>query len=215
MTDLKPTVVEALSAVMGDVLAVGKDAHNVQAGYAARSIDGVLNAVAPALRKHNVVVTPNVIDAHYQVVPVGRNGTPMRECTLKVRFVFYGPNGDTVEAITMGEALDSGDKATSKAHSMAFKTCLLQALAIPTDEPDPDETSYERAAEPPPPPSMTASQQTSIASKTAALSDDQKKELNTWYKAQRLPKVDKLTEDQADLVIMKLDDLEHTAAVGA
>jgi hypothetical protein len=38
----------------------------------------------------------------------------------------------------MGEAADAGDKATSKAHSVAYRTCLLQALSIPTHEPDPD-----------------------------------------------------------------------------
>lgn len=144
----KPSVVEALAAVMSEVQGVGKDAKNEKAGYAARSIDGVLNAVGPALRKHGVIVVPNVEESHYQIVPVGKNGTPMRECTLKVRFVFHGPAGDALEAATMGEALDSGDKATSKAHSMAFKTCLLQALAIPTNESDPDTESYERTSVP-------------------------------------------------------------------
>jgi len=34
----------------------------------------------------------------------------------------------------------------SKAHSVAYRTLLLQALCIPTDEPDPDAASHERAA---------------------------------------------------------------------
>jgi hypothetical protein len=41
--------------------------------------------------------------------------------------------------------MDSGDKATAKAMSVAMRTALLQALCLPTDEPDPDATSYERA----------------------------------------------------------------------
>src|SRR5690606_2912843 len=53
---------------------------------------------------------------------------------------------------TYGEALDSGDKATAKAHSVAYRTFLLQALTIPTHEPDPDESSPERSTPPPPPP---------------------------------------------------------------
>jgi hypothetical protein len=37
-----------------------------------------------------------------------------------------------------------GDKAAPKAMSVAFRTALLQALALPTDEPDPDSQSFER-----------------------------------------------------------------------
>jgi hypothetical protein len=44
--------------------------------------------------------------------------------------------------------MDSGDKAVPKAMSVAFRTALLQALALPTDEPDPDASTYERAAAP-------------------------------------------------------------------
>jgi hypothetical protein len=46
---------------------------------------------------------------------------------------------------TPGEAFDSGDKSTAKAMSVAYRTALLQALTLPTDEPDPDETVEELA----------------------------------------------------------------------
>ncbi len=46
--------------------------------------------------------------------------------------------------------MDGGDKATAKAMSVAFRIALLQALALPTSEPDPDSSSYERS------PRMTA-----------------------------------------------------------
>lgn len=42
--------------------------------------------------------------------------------------------------------MDSGDKATAKAMSVAFRTALLQALCLPTDEIDPDAESYERSS---------------------------------------------------------------------
>jgi hypothetical protein len=41
--------------------------------------------------------------------------------------------------------MDSGDKATAKAMSVAYRTALLQVLCLPTDEPDPDSHTYERA----------------------------------------------------------------------
>lgn len=143
----KPTVVEAFSAVMEDVQGIAKHGR-VQTNSATfnfRGIDAVMNAVGPALRKHGVVILPNVEEANYRDVEVGKNRTIQRECTVRVRYVIHGPAGDTIEGIAYGEALDSGDKGTAKATSVAYRTFLLQGLTIPTDEPDPDTHVVERA----------------------------------------------------------------------
>ena len=145
MTELAPTAVAAFAAVMADVSAVGKDGRNQSQGYSFRGIDGVMNAVGPALRKHGVIIMPTTEDATYRDVLVGKNQTPQRECTVKVRYTVYGPAGDSFSGAVYGEALDSGDKATAKAHSVAYRTFLLQALTIPTHDTDPDESSTERA----------------------------------------------------------------------
>jgi hypothetical protein len=147
----KPTVHEALAAVMGEVQAVRKADRNTQQGYNFRGIDAVVNAVGPALRAHGVVILPvaeDVMVEHFTT----KKETQMRGITLRIRWRIYGPAGDSIEAVTYGEAADSGDKAVPKAHSVAYRTMLLQALCIPTDEPDPDSQSYERAeaAEPDP-----------------------------------------------------------------
>ena len=44
--------------------------------------------------------------------------------------------------------MDSGDKATAKAMSVAFRTALLQVFFLPTDEKDPDEDSFVRTSTP-------------------------------------------------------------------
>jgi ERF superfamily protein len=140
-----PSVLAALSAVMEDVQAVGKGDTNTQQGYKFRGIDAVVNAVGPALRTHGVIVVPVDVSAeveHYQT----SKGTPMRDVTLTVSFRFYGPAGDYIEAKVCGESADSGDKAVPKAHSVAYRTLLLQALCIPTDEPDPDSQTNERGS---------------------------------------------------------------------
>ena len=139
-------VYQALNAVMKDVLAVGKDGRNSQGGYMFRGIDAVVNAVGPALRKHSVIVAPRVQDYQYGTVVVGKNRTEMSHARLLIEFTFYGPDGDSLTTCAAGEAMDSGDKATAKAHSVAFRTALLQTLCLPTDEPDPDEHTYERSA---------------------------------------------------------------------
>lgn len=141
----KPTIHEALSAVMGDVQAIGKKDRNEQQRFMFRGIDAVVNAVGPALRTHRVVVLPHVHAVTYDNYTTSK-GTAMRSAVVDVEFTFYGPGGDSLACRTLGEASDAGDKAVSKAHSVAFRTALLQALCIPTDEPDPDASSHERAA---------------------------------------------------------------------
>ena len=142
----QPTVVQALAKVMAAVQSVGKGSMNTQQGYRFRGIDAVVNAVGPAFREHGVICLPTVEDVSYATVEVGTKRTQMRECTVRVRYVFHGPAGDSIECVTVGEAMDSGDKSTPKAMSVAYRVALLQALCIPTDEPDTDSQTYERAA---------------------------------------------------------------------
>lgn len=139
------TAVEAIAAVMVDVQGVAKRQQNESQGFNFRGIDAVVNAVGPALRTHGVVVVPQVEDYQYGSVEVGRNRTPMGHVRVTVRYRWHGPEGDYIDSVTVGEAMDSGDKATAKAMSVAFRTAMLQALALPTDEPDPDTQVYERS----------------------------------------------------------------------
>lgn len=142
-------IYQAMNAVMKDVSAVGKDGQNQHDGYRFRGIDGVTNAVGPALRKHGVIVVPTVLEREYETVTVGARDTKMASVRLLIRFTWYGPEGDSIESVAAGEAFDRGDKATAKAHSVAFRTAMIQCLCLPTDEPDPDEDSYERSAQQP------------------------------------------------------------------
>lgn len=140
----KRSVVEALAAVMEDVRAVRKADRNSQQNYAFRGIDAVMNAAGPAFRKHGVVVVPMLEEVNYRDVQTS-TGKASRECTVKVRYRFHGPAGDFIECVTPGESMDFGDKGAPKAMSVAYRIALLQALCLPTDEPEPDAATYERA----------------------------------------------------------------------
>ncbi len=137
---------EAILEVMRAVPAVPKGDRNTQQNFSFRGIDAVMNAVGPKLREHGVLVLPQVQEHHNENVVVGRNATQMRSVVLLVRYSFIGPEGDKIEVEVPGEAMDAGDKAYSKAMSVALRTALLQALSLPTDEKDPDEDTYERAS---------------------------------------------------------------------
>lgn len=145
-TSTLPTVRDALKAVMDEVQAVGKDGFNKNQKYNFRGIDAVVNAVGPAFRKHGIVPVPILKDINYRDVK-SAGGSPQREVTVKVCYQFVGPAGDMLDVVVPGEAMDSGDKGTAKAMSVAYRIALLQLLCIPTDEPDPDESSYERGRE--------------------------------------------------------------------
>ena len=141
------TVHEAWSRVMGDVRALAKDGVNKQgSGYKFRGIDAVMNAVGPALRAHGVVVVPAKVK-HHAIVDVltGNNRTPMASARVSVVYRVSGPLGDSFKGAAVGEAFDSGDKATAKAMSVAYRTFLLQALTLPTDDPDPDSATHHRS----------------------------------------------------------------------
>lgn len=139
------TIVQSLNAVMSEVGAIKKSDRNASQGFNFRGIDAVVNAVSPALQRHGVVVVPTVEESEYSVVEVGKNRTAMGHCRVKVSYSFIGPLGDAIKATVIAEAMDVGDKASAKAMSVAFRTALLQALCLPTDEVDPDASSYERS----------------------------------------------------------------------
>jgi hypothetical protein len=140
-----PSVTELLTRVMADVNHVGKDGYNKQQSYNFRGIDAVLNAVGPAFRAHGIVPKPILKKVTYENILVGEKRTPMTRCTVEVKYRFKGPGGDFEDVTVPGEAFDSGDKGTAKAMSVAYRIALIQLLALPTTEPDPDESSYERS----------------------------------------------------------------------
>jgi hypothetical protein len=142
----KLPIAQALNEIMKAVGAIAKKDKNTAQGFNFRGIDSVVNAVSPALQKFGVVVVPSVEEYEYQTVEIGRNRTAMGHVRVKVTYTFIGANGDTIKATVVGEAMDSGDKATAKAMSVAFRTALLQSLSLPTDEVDPDAISYERSS---------------------------------------------------------------------
>ena len=142
------SIYESLSAVMEDVRAVGKGDRNTHGNYKFRGVDAVVNAVGPALRRHKVIVTPDVREYHYGEIQTGKDRKPMGHARVVVAYAFHAEDGSSITCSAAGEAFDSGDKATPKAMSVAFRTALLQALCLPTDDPDPDHATYERS-EPP------------------------------------------------------------------
>jgi ERF superfamily len=139
----------AVARVMRDIGTIGKadrfDGNGTR--YNFRGIDRVVNAVGPVLRKHGVLVVPELVSTDYRDV-ARANGGRSHECLVVMRYRWIGPAGDEIVATVAGENLDTSDKSTSKAQSVAWRTCLIQMLAIPTGDPDPDSIRIERGEQP-------------------------------------------------------------------
>jgi hypothetical protein len=139
----------ALNNVMRDVGAVKKNDRNDFQNFMFRGVDAVVNAVYPALVEHKVTVQPKVLQYDYSTIDVGKGSQskPMGHARVIVEYTFTSAeDGSSASAAAAGEAFDSGDKATPKAMSVALRTALLQALMLPTDEPEPEAQTYARAA---------------------------------------------------------------------
>ena len=141
-----PAIYGQLAQVMADCTHVAKRDRNEHQRFLFRGIDAVVNAVGPILREHKVIVLPQVRDVTYEQVATS-GGKASTACRVLADYVFVsGVDGSTLTATVAAESWDTGDKATPKAMSVAFRTALLQALALPTDEPDPDSHTYVREA---------------------------------------------------------------------
>ncbi|MFD8075858.1 ERF family protein [Streptomyces sp. NPDC059718] len=138
-------VVVAWSRVMDDIRTIGKNELYNAAGtrYNFRGVDRTVNAFAPVLRRHGVLVIPTDVQASYRDF-TNSNKKIQRECTVVVTWTIYGPKGDNFTAKSAGEALDSADKGTAKAQSVALRVLLLTAGMVPTGDPDPDSVYIDR-----------------------------------------------------------------------
>jgi ERF superfamily len=139
-------VVQAITLVKRDLGAVSKDKRmeSGPARYSYRSIDDVLNKLHAPLVEHGLVIAPKVAQVLQEATGVTtKSGASITHTMVDVLYLVYGPEGDTIEVRTFGEALDSGDKGYNKAFTAAFKGCLTQVLAIPfaTDDMDDYDTS--------------------------------------------------------------------------
>ena len=138
-TAKKMSIYEAISRCMEEIGAVGKDAVNKQQGFKYRGIDAVMNAINPALVKNHVFIVPEVLDQQRQERTTNK-GAVLIYSICRIKYTFYAEDGSFIEAVTVGEGMDSGDKATNKAMAIAFKYACFQVFCIPTKEmKDPDE----------------------------------------------------------------------------
>lgn len=140
-----PKVYAAIAAVTHEMSKEGisKDRKNESQGYAFRGIDDVYGALSPLLSKHKLCVLPRVTQRDV-VERQNARGNALFYTTLTVEFDFVSADdGSKHTVVTVGEAMDSGDKSCNKAMSAAYKYACFQAFCIPTEgDNDADATTH-------------------------------------------------------------------------
>lgn len=141
MADAK--IYSAICSAMEEIGAIGKEAKNSQQGYMYRGIDAVYNALQPVLIKNHIFVVPEVLEQTREERQTSK-GANIIYSILRVKFTFYADDGSCVSAVVTGEGMDTGDKASNKAMSVAFKYACFEVFCIPTEEMhDPDSETPE------------------------------------------------------------------------
>lgn len=139
-----PKIYKAITKVMQEVGAIGKDSKNTQQNYKYRGIDAVYNGLNSVMAQNGIfTVCMDIIDEKISE-RASRSGGVLFEYSATFIYRFYADDGSFVDHKSKGKGMDSGDKDTNKAMSVAHKYALLQVFAIPTDdEKDPEIDSHE------------------------------------------------------------------------
>jgi len=138
-------VYQSICNAMADIEPIAKARENKEQRFKFRGIDEVMNELQPVLKKHGLFVVPKVANVIRQEKPT-KSGGMLLYSIVTMEFTMYAQDGTSITGSTVGEGMDSGDKASNKAMAVALKYFLLQTFCIPTeDEKDPDQTSYQVA----------------------------------------------------------------------
>lgn len=143
-------VYQAIQAVAAQMAkdGIGKSRENKEQKFKFRGIDETLNALAPVLAEHGLVVLPRMI-ARMMTERVSRSGSPLFSVVVEAEFDFVASEDGSKHTVkTFGEAMDTADKATNKAMSIAYKYAAFLAFCIPVEGmgEDADATKHDVAA---------------------------------------------------------------------
>lgn len=116
---------------------IAKLSRNKDQGYNFRGIEAAMNEMSPILIRCGITVSPSYTEfAVYE--RDSKSGGKLRFVTLKGSFKFEADDGSFTIGEAYGEGMDSSDKATSKAQSVAYRTALFQQFVVPTMAIDPE-----------------------------------------------------------------------------
>jgi hypothetical protein len=124
---------KALPQITGAIDPIEKGKKNPQQGYMFRGVDDVYAALNLLLEKFGVTILPEVLESSHDSFTT-KNGAMMFRHRAKVKYTLVASDSTSLACTVEGEGMDSGDKSTQKALSMAYKYMAFQVFCIPTGE---------------------------------------------------------------------------------
>lgn len=147
--DIGNLIFQKMPLILAEIGHIGKDKTNTQQKFKYRGIDDCYLAIHSLLAKHKVFMTAKILEKSREERRSTRtDGTTsiLAFTCLTMRYRFYAEDGSWVDTEAEGEGMDSGDKSSNKAMSVAQKYSLIQAFCIPTEGiSDPDQETHEVA----------------------------------------------------------------------
>lgn len=145
----KAMIFGLIGQAMQKIGAIGKNStatnNSGKQMYKFRGIDAVYNALNPVMAELGLFVCPEVLEQTREERRSSSGGLLIYSI-LKVKFTMFAPDGSNVSCVVIGEGMDSGDKASNKAMSVALKYACFELFMIPTEEMiDPDAEVHEVA----------------------------------------------------------------------
>ncbi len=142
-------VYRAITAITAALSKTGisKNRTNQKQGYAFRGIDDVYSALSGLLGEHGLCVIPRVVKRDV-TERVSSSGNALFYVVVDVEFdLVSDKDASTHTCRVCGEAMDTGDKATNKAMSAAYKYFALMTFCIPTEgDNDADASTHDVVA---------------------------------------------------------------------
>jgi len=125
----------ALAVAAGEMKAIEKDQKNQGQNFMFRSIDTIVGHAKPILARNEISIVPASSVSRHEEVTSGQGSKGWR-CIVEMTWQISHADGSFIMAAQSGEAVDYGDKSTSKASQMAYKYMLTQALGVGSEDPD-------------------------------------------------------------------------------
>lgn len=151
VSDTGIEVLKAISKVQAAMSVVGvakstkvKD-KNGNLLFECRGIDAVMNALSHELSEAQLIILPQAKKLE-KFDEKDKYGNHITRIIVTFEFKFISAiDGSREIAVTYGEGMDKGDKATTKSMAIAYKYALCNSFCIPTEatHPEADKDVYE------------------------------------------------------------------------
>jgi len=129
------SVYQAISNVTAELArtGIGKTKRNAAQGFSYRGVDDVMQAMSWALPRCGLTMTPRVVGLTERSA-ASKSGGTIYTVILDVEWDLVSVvDGSRCIVRVPGEAMDSGDKATTKALSASYKYACVLAFSIPLE----------------------------------------------------------------------------------